>query len=208
MLPDVIFIVERDPALSVAREHFAAKRKADAVVEAIAAELGITRVYRNKHTGEIAGVAFADTRHPDFNEPTEGVSFPKPGSDWAVKLARHTGYPDQAMLISETFSIPLTVDYTNPDGTGCWSDPLGSSLAECGFIELQENGPYAIWVPDVPGHVANYKEAGYVVKEPANSYKLQLAGCRRLSLDEWQGVVQRFDRPLDMKLNPLIITDI
>ncbi|MEG1454884.1 MAG: hypothetical protein RSC66_04850, partial [Comamonas sp.] len=159
--------------------------------QALAQELGITDGSLCRRTGILYGVIFPGDVHPDFLKPKarsrNRTSYPKKGSDWAKRLAAQRGTPDASILISTEFEIPLSISYTTDSGSG-WSH-IGSMLTECGFLWLGEDGPYAMWAPDVPALVAEGQARGQIIAEPAASFSFNIEGARRIEKEEWEILV-------------------
>jgi hypothetical protein len=190
MSKNVIFMIEGGKALEMVKQHIAERRRAAEEVALLAQELGIKEGMTNRTNGILTGVIFTEVVHPDFTKPKKrnGASYPKKGTEWAKRFAAQHGYRDPACWIAEEFRIPTTIKYSKP-GAGFGSYRIGSLLTECGFLFLSDEGPYAMWVPDVPAYVAQYSEDEWSVDEPAASFKLEFDGCRRIEDEEWKILV-------------------
>jgi hypothetical protein len=66
---------------------------------------------------------------------------------------------------------------------------IGHPLFACGFLWASKDGPYGLWIPDVPAEVAKSKADGFIVAEPANSFKPEIPGCRLILEEEWNLMV-------------------
>jgi len=189
MSKNVLFMIESGIALDLIKTHIAERIRVDAEVRAMAKDLGVNTVHRDRVTGAMSGACFEGAIHADFTKPARGqrASFPRKGSEWAARLAECKGYPNQSSVISDSLGVPLCIDYQCDGGSGHSS--IGNMLSECGFLYLSEDGPYAMWVPDVPRYVAEREALGHTVAEPAKSFKLEFDGCRRIDDDEWEVLV-------------------
>lgn len=188
-MDDVIFMIEGGKALEMVKAHIAEVKRVGKEARELAKELGVQEIMTDRQFGVLAGVIFPGAIHADFTKPKgkSRASYPKKGSAWAARLAEQKGYRDQSEWISTEFNIPLTISYR---GEGSWgSTCIGSMLSECGFLFLGEDGPYAMWIPDVSAHVAECTSRGYTVDEPAASFKMEIEGCRRVDKEEWEILV-------------------
>lgn len=186
---NALFMIEGGPALVMVREHIAERSRVLCETRALAREIGARELLEDRTNGTLRGVVFEGEIHPDFKKPTgrHRVSYPKKGSTWEKRLKEQVGYRPLARWVSGVFDIPLRLTYSGNGGSG--SSCIGSPLVECGFLYTSKSGPYAMWVPDVPAKVAEYEKKGYVVEEPARSFKLDFVGCRRIEEEEWEILV-------------------
>lgn len=198
-IKNALFLIESGPALDLVQRHIAERVRVKDEVNVLATELGAERISADRLTGVLLGVVFKDKIHPDFTKPrrVDGASFPKKKTAWAKRFAAQTGHENQTEAISRLFNIPLSLNYSNGQGSEGVS-MIGSPFQECGFLYLGKEGPYAMWVPDVPAYVAEYEKkrdcldeskVGYTVEEPAKSFKLEFDGCRRMLNEEWELMV-------------------
>lgn len=188
MFEKAIFMIEGGKALDLVKAFIAERIRVSAEVRALAKELGVEHIYTSRATGVLTGVQFKDKVHPDFKKPDrKGISFPKKGSEWEKRLREQVGHQDQSAIIANAFNVPLSISYSDDAGSGVRC--LGVPFTECGFLYLGADGPYAMWVPDVPAEVAHSESRGYTVGEPAKSFKLEFEGCRRIEREEWEILV-------------------
>lgn len=188
-IPNAIFMIESGKPLEMVKSYIAERTRVRDEVRTLAEELGVKEVYTDRRTHVLTGVVFPSAPHPDFCKPKKrnGVSFPKKGSEWAKRLNAQQGTPDQAPWIAKEFGIPLSLSYQNSECNG-WHG-LGSPLAECGFLWMSYDCPYAMWAPDVPAAVADHQAKGYTVGEPATSFQFAIDGVRRIHKEEWEILV-------------------
>lgn len=191
---NVIFMIEDGRALELIKEHIAERKRVAAQVRELAGELGAEQVWTDRETGVLCAVQFSGKIPPGFTRPDRnGASRPKQGTEWAARFKAQKGYANPSETISKELGVPLMINYSGQrkgeDVTG--SHCIGFPFTECGFLYLGADGPYAMWVPDVPGEVAKYEAEGYTVKEPAKSFKLEFDGCRRVEREEWDILVMQ-----------------
>lgn len=188
-MKSIVMMIEGGRALEMVSEHISEVLRVQSEVSALAKELGVEMVTRDRRTGVLAGAKFNGDIHPDFRKPKRGndISYPKKGTEWAQRLADQVGYRDPAEWISTEFGIPVSIRYEGNGGAGCCM--IGNPLNECGFLYLSKDGPYAMWAPDVLGAVARKEADGYVVDEPARSFRFNIEGCRLIENEEWEILV-------------------
>lgn len=188
MFTNVLFRIRGGLARQLVKQHIADRLRTSEANVVMLKELGVTRYWPSVDDGTVLSVHFSGERHADFVKPNRrGASHPKPGTQWASRFAAQVGYESPSIIISRAFNIPLSLSTGKGDFKG-WS-ALGVPLQECGFLYLGEDGPYAMWVPDVPGEVAAALAKGYDVNEPARSFKLEFEGCKRMEPEEWDILV-------------------
>lgn len=188
MSDKIIFMIEGGKALGLIKRHIAEVQRVGAEVRALARELGVDSIFTSRETGVLRSVQFKGKVHPEFKKETKHGSFPKKGSEWAKRLAAQEGYEPASGLIADELGVPLVISYSKTsDNYG--SRVIGFPFRECGFLYLSEDGPYAMWMPDVPAEVAHSEAEGYTVAEPAKSFRLEFDGCRRIEREEWEILV-------------------
>ena len=183
----LLFLIEGGRPLELVQQHLAEKERVRLSNLEICNELGITRAYCDHTSGVIRGAVFAtpDSREGWKKADRKGVSFPKKGSEWFARLAAQVGYEDPAALIAKELGVPTSLGYKEPNGKSEGWRMLGNPFRACGFLWISPEGPFAMWIPDVPGEVAKSKAEGYLVEEPANSFKPEFPGCKPMLEEEW-----------------------
>jgi len=186
-----IFIIEGGRALEMVKEHIADRSRVRRVVLTLIKELGVEEASINRFNGVLCGVVFKGEVHPEFCRPRgrHGVSSPRKGTSWNKQFKGQHGYKEVAGWIAGEFSIPTVISYRGKDSDG--SRLTGSEIDVCGFLFLGEDGPYAMWTPNVPAEVAAAEAEGCEVEGPAKSFKLEFNGCRRIKKENWQILAQR-----------------
>jgi hypothetical protein len=189
MRKDAIFMIESGKALEMVKEHISERKRVRDEIRVIVQDLGVNEIFTDKMTGVLTSVIFPRDIHPEFTKPKRrnGGSYPKKGSSWDARLKKQTGYKNPSSWISKEFNIPLSIGFGSDNCKG-WRC-IGSPLTECGFLYLSEQGPYAMWTPDIAAEVAASIAEGYTVGEPAASFKLEIDGCRRIEKEEWEILV-------------------
>ncbi|GGY03624.1 hypothetical protein [Paludibacterium paludis] len=182
------FLIEGGKALDLVKEHIAEKKAVRTAVREMAAELGIEQGVTCRLGGNLLGAIFHGTCHPDFTKPNrKGHSFPKKNTEWEKRFAAAPRHNPVTEVIADAMNIPCTLEYTSGTSHG-WRH-IGYPLSECGFLYLSENGPYAMWIPDVQAEVSAMEADGYAVAEPAKSFVPAFDGCRRIEKEEWEFLV-------------------
>lgn len=184
----LFFMIEGGKALELVKRHIADRLRTIEQARAIAADLGVDDIMTSRYDGKVAAVQFKDRPHPDFTKSGKSGSRPKKGTEWAARFAEQEGYQNDSDLIASEFNIPTSISYSNGQGvTG--SRLIAVPFQECGFLFFGKDGPYAMWIPDVPGEVAADQARGYAVDDPARSFKPEFEGCRRIDVEEWDLLV-------------------
>jgi hypothetical protein len=182
-------MIEGGKPLEMIKQHIAERQRVAVAVRDMAKGLGAEQVYTDRTNGTLCGVVFPGAIHPDFAKPKKrnGVSYPKKGTAWAMRLKEQQGYRDPSEWISSEFGIPLSLSWRKA-GEWCGSTCIGSPLTECGFLFLGEDGPFAMWAADVPAYVEVYRSYGDI-EEPASSFQFNIDGLRRIEREEWEILV-------------------
>lgn len=186
MMESVIFMIEGGKALEMVKEHIADRQRVQTEIRAMLEELGVDEYSASRTNGVLFRVAFKGPVHPEFCKPTgsHGLSSPRKGSSWDKRFKAMQGYKEVSPWIAEVFNVPCRISYKGKDCHG--SRCIGNMFNECGFLYLSQDGPYAMWVPNVPAEVANSEADGYEVEGPAKSFVLAFDGCRRVEKEEWE----------------------
>ncbi|MDQ7981915.1 hypothetical protein QYH69_32345 [Paraburkholderia sp. SARCC-3016] len=188
MAGNLIFMIEGGKALELVKHHIEERQRVIRERNALARELGAEDIYVSNMDGVLLGVRFKGDLHPDFKKPDrKGISFPKARTAWKDRFDAQKGYARPTSVIADAFDIPLSIEYAYKDGSG-WQS-IGNPFNECGFLYPSPNGPYAMWLPDVPTAVAEAEARGQTINEPAKSFKPKFEGCRRIEQEEWDIVV-------------------
>jgi hypothetical protein len=183
------FMIEGGAALKLAKKHIADVRRVRNASLALSLELGAERFCVCQSSGVLTSVDFGKSqpRHPDFKAPGKHGCYPRRGTEWAKRFAAQVGHDSASKVIGDAFDIPFSLSYGKTDLSGCRS--LGYPMRECGFLYPREDGPFGMFVVDVPAEVAAMKKDGYKVGEPAASFKMEFDGARRIHKEEWDIVV-------------------
>lgn len=188
---NAIFLIEDGKALTLCKQHIDEVRRVTKDVAALLEELGVERCTRDRLTGTLSGVVFEHNGrlHPDFKVPNaKGVSYPKRHSEWAKRLAAQKGYTPDSEVISKEFGVKGYLSYQCGDG-GSGFRSIGNPFKPCGFLYMSEQGPYAMWVPDIVAIAADMAANGEMVKASDVPTKLEFEGCRRIEREEWEIMV-------------------
>ncbi|WP_313080566.1 hypothetical protein [Pulveribacter sp.] len=199
----LIYLIESGPALQAVKDHISERKRVQSEVRALAECYGVEQGSICRSTGVLLGVQFKPRHaHPDFCKPKKGISYPKKGTEAETAFKQQKGYESASETISELFCVPLWLNWTHPDGSsgGCC---VAFPLTECGFLYLSESGPYAMWIPDVPGAIARMEAEGKRVEQTFNP---DLPGCRQLMREEWDFMVAQHQ--LDKKRRELELSHV
>lgn len=150
----------------------------------------------NLSTGCVEGLKFSGTVHKDFRKPNaDGLSIPKKGTKWDAAFSAQTQMTSDEGLILDTLGIHGFVDYSKSPVGDCENmTALGLPGYTCGFLFLGSRGPYAMWIIDIPGYVAELKAQEFYVRGPDADFsfdRLAELGCERTTEAEWQLLVAK-----------------
>lgn len=186
----IMFMIDGGKPLELVQQHIADRIRVQTEAQALARELGCETFWADRMCGVLTAVKFPfrAPRPPDFKKPdSQGRSFPKHKTEWAKRFSAQKGYPSPVSLIHEAFGVPLSVAYKTTGGEG-WT-AIGSPLQECGFLWMSREGPYAMWIPDVPKYVEEFEAKGYTVEAEVKAFKPIIRGARRIHEEEWEILV-------------------
>ncbi|WP_432263389.1 hypothetical protein [Cupriavidus sp. TMH.W2] len=187
MAESAIFMIEGGRALDLVKAHISEVYRVDAVVRALAQSVGGDRIYTSREDGRLLSVVFRGERHPDFTLGNKYGSKPKKGTESAVRFAAQVGYRSPEEAIQTELGVLWRINY-GADGSQGFR-MLGVPFSSCGFLWLGDDGPFAMWIPDVQSEVRSAEAGGYVVGGPAKSFCMEIDGCRRIDREEWELLV-------------------
>lgn len=191
-MKSALFMIEGGKPLEMVKEYIRQYAVIKEQTRLLAEELGVSDVWTDISTGVMTAVLFKGEVHPEFKKPKKrgGPSYPKKGSSWAKRFADQQGTRNPAEWISKEFNVPMSLRYKGvEDGRGHGWRCIGNPLRECGFLFLSEDGPYALWIPDVAAEVAYTQEQGCIIEGEAATFKMEIPGCRRIHDEEWEILV-------------------
>lgn len=197
----LILMIEGGKALDLVKTHIAARGECEKANREICRELGVDQYTADPLNGQLRGVVFKGKKHPDFKVPNrKGISYPKKGTEWEKRLNAQAGHPDQSWAIQQQLGVPCTIESQKGTSRG-WSH-IGNPLAECGFLFLGADGPYAMWIPNIPAEVAAKEAEGYTVTGAAKQFNPEsLDGCRLIDQEEWDLLVAQYKLERKRKQN-------
>ncbi|HBF32696.1 hypothetical protein [Rhizobium sp.] len=183
------FAVTGGAALDLCKAHIAACKKSHQRNCAIATELGASKWQEAFIDGAICAVVFDGKGHPDFKTPNKhGGCAPKKNTEWHRKFLENRGYDKSGAGIAKTLGIPTYIDYTMEGGEG-WQAIGGAFSTGVGFLWLSDDGPFALYTPDIAAIVAEHESRGHVVGDPAKSFKPVFDGAQPIEKEEWEILV-------------------
>ncbi|EYR81840.1 hypothetical protein [Shinella sp. DD12] len=189
---DLYFAVEGGRTLEIARKHVAERAAVEEVNRALAKELGAERYAVDFLTGVLCGVIFPGKPHADFKKPNKnGVSSPRARTAWDARLASMKGYDRRGFSLAKALGVPTDISYRKGDAVRGGSAIAGGFSSGVGFLYLSEDGPFALYVPDVAYVVADYEDRGYTVCDECKNFKPEFDGARPILKEEWELVVAR-----------------
>ena len=189
MTDSVIFLIEGGRALELVKHRISEVKRVRAAVRELSEELGVRTGTTDSLTGVLRGVVFPGLRHADFKCPnSKGVCAPRKGTQWFTRFQSQVGYGNSDEVICRELGVPTLIETTEADG-GWRQRHIGALLNACGFLYISGDGPYAMWIPNVVGEVADAESDGSTVMEPAKSFKMEFDGCRRIHEEQWNLMV-------------------
>lgn len=196
MSDSIYLLIESGEPLRMVKHHIAERDRVHTENVAMCNELGVTELQTDITDGSLIGVVFRGDIPEGWTKPKGrgGVSYPKKGTDWAKRRTEQKGYESPSSAIIKAFNVPHSIHYTGEDGSEGWMR-VGRMLRECGFLWLSEDGPYAMWVPDVAAAVRGKEADGYTVKE--SGWVPNIPGARVIMEEEWELLVAQHN--LDQK---------
>ncbi|MDS1142418.1 hypothetical protein RE432_18445 [Pusillimonas sp. SM2304] len=186
-MSNAIYMIESGKALDLVKHRISEVKRVRQQNIELAKELGAERYRVHIESGVITTVEFADEKHPQFTKPGKYGSAPKKGTEWAKRFSEQKGHESESAVIAEAFDVPLRISYEGENFSG--SRCIGYMLRECGFLYLSDDGPYALWIPDVAAEVAAEEGRGGTITWPEQPFSMELEGCRRVEKEEWDILV-------------------
>lgn len=186
-----VFLIESGRALELAQQWVQDEQVQRRQRREIGQALGVSRVYLSFDTGVVLGAYFGDKLavHPDFRKPNrKGASFPKKHSGWAARLAQQHERKLTMAQVNKELGIPDSLCVRHPDGSEVWR-MLSSPVTPSGFLSLSDQGPFAIWTPDVDDVLRQEREAGHEILTFPKDFKFTIAGTRRILPEQWDLMV-------------------
>jgi hypothetical protein len=196
----LLFMIEGPgKAMDLVKQHFEnvlAIRKAQSdMLESLGFNLKDVEVWRRNDDFALTGVRFVRGKPgPEWIKPdAKGRTRPKRGTELHKKFYAVGGITPASQVIAKAFNVPLGLGYKTNTGQG-WT-AIGRMLNECGFLYMSKDGPYAMWVPNVPQCVAEFKESMKkykslkIVNAEVEAFKPEFEGCRPILEEEWDLLV-------------------
>lgn len=192
-MTDLYFAVEGGKTMDLAREYVAERSAVEKNNRALAKELGADQYVISLMDGVLSGVVFVDKHHPDFKRADrKGLCFPKKGSGWATRMAATKGYDKRGYKLADALGVPTTVNYTTEGGYGSSVISRGWSSG-VGFLYLSENGPFALYIPDIAEVVARHEALGHTVCDECKNFHPIFDGARPILKEEWELVIAQYE---------------
>lgn len=189
-MDNVIYLIESGEPLRLVKHHIAEVQRVHKEVCALLAELGTDRASTDPFTGVLTCVVFPGAVPDGWTKPGRkyGTSHPKKGTAWHKRFQEQVGHPVVSTSIREAFGVPTHISYTTDTGNGFTR--IGNSFFPCGFAYPSAEGPFALYVPDVVGHLKEAQAEGKTVtNEDALAWTGKIPGARRIEPEEWDILV-------------------
>lgn len=180
------FLIESGPMQAAFLEHYDAVQANHRLNCDISKEFG-ARGFTTGFDDRLAGFAFNGDAPAGFTKPNaKGVCRPKKGSPWEKRLKEFKlGLIKTAEeRIGEVWNVPCRISYTTADGEG--SRYIGNFIHPAGFLWMGRDKPACLYVTDVPRYVLEMEAEGLTVDPQIKEFKLEFAGCKRITSDEWE----------------------
>jgi hypothetical protein len=190
-----IYIIESGKPLEMIKHHIAERIRVKRSVIELLNELGCENreVWTDRQTGVLTAISAKRGQQPDgFTVPdSRGKCWPKKGTEWAKRFSSQHGFADSVKEIAEAFNVPLSISFTSQGHGEGWRH-IGYPLSECGYLFTGEDGPYAMWIPDVAAIVSDMaREGDTVTTSNALMFSMVIDGCRRIDHEEWEIMVMQ-----------------
>lgn len=190
-MADLYFAVEGGRALEMAKQHVRARQDQHARNVALLEGLNTKEYVASILDGTVVGVRFDGVPHPDFKKAnSKGWSAPKKNTEWAKRFEENPGYDARGYELAEALGGPTVLKYSSSTSRGMTHISKGFSSG-VGFLWLGEDGPFALYIPDVQAMVAQYEEGGYTVCPECKHFAFQLDGARPILKEEWELTVAK-----------------
>lgn len=150
--------------------------------------------YRAYSDGAISGVIFDGPPPKGWKAKTSrGTSFPKKGTDVIEEIANLPKLSVTSHEIARALGIPLQLQWKGADGSLIGFSCLALPLNECGFAYPSADGPYLLWIPDVPAAVekASSEERGGILDPEIATWRPAFDGCRQITQGEWDFIIAK-----------------
>jgi hypothetical protein len=209
------FLIKGGKMLELVKEHISTRIAVAKSNMEIANSVGaVSHIIGS--SGNIFAVEFKGDPHPDFKKPSRalrGMCQPKKGTESYTKFENALRYKSESKTIYTELNVPLVMNYKRKSevvgvssGLSSGHQRIGYPLNECGFLYMGEDGPYAFWIPDVQRHVALKEADGYIVEDPAKSFKPEFDGCTQIEDEEWDIIFSKYK--LKQKKLKAALTDV
>lgn len=183
-----VFLIEGGKALEFIKQYIAERLYIRSNNKVICDELGVDEICTDITSGVITRVVFKDKVHKDFTVPDKrGTSRPKVGTEWAKRFNAQKGYRHCSAIIEDQLQVVTSLNFNTSRGSESWRH-LGDLFFPCGFLYMSHDGPYAMYMPDLPRECeAIEAEGGTIINLPTR--ELQFEGCKRIEKEEWEIMV-------------------
>lgn len=205
-----LYLIESGPMLELIKHHLNERTRVTAVNLEILRKLGLdpekVQLWRHIYNGSLTGVQIPKSLkmpkvfvQENWTKPdSKGRRRPKKGTEeYKAFYSEDALFTPAETLIVKALNVPTSIGYKTRGGTRSgegWS-MIGRMMSACGFLWMdRDNGPYAMWLPDVEAAVEDLKKAHKGVKSfevigGADVWQLDTTGIKPLLQEEWDLMV-------------------
>jgi hypothetical protein len=183
-----VFLIEGGKALELIREHIQEILRVRRDIKVLCDELGVEDICTERISGVLTRVVFKDKVHKDFTVADKrGTSRPKSGTEWCKRFDAQKGYRHSSAIIEKRLKVVTRLNVNTSHGSESWRN-LGDLFYPCGFLFMSPDGPYAMYMPDLPRECEAIEAQGdTIINLPTR--ELQFEGCKRIEKEEWEIMV-------------------
>jgi len=194
-MTDLYFEVIDGDALDLVHRYVLDYKRCRAQAVELAKEFGAERYWLGND-----GVFALDIAHPEFTKrDRKGRARPKRGTAAAARFAQQTPTAFKFGNVAHELGIPHGIAYGNSDGAQGWRRTASHRFHTAGVLFITEDGPYAIYCPDIREAVASLEAEGYTVDPAAKAWQPIIPGCRLIHEAQWKLYVARHEYDEAMK---------
>jgi hypothetical protein len=200
-----LFLIEGGPMMDLVKKHLAERDRVHKVklqiLEYLALDPKEVEIWARRYDGMVTALRLPSREIPEgFNASNwtkpdnAGRRTPKKGTvEYEIFYAKECRYTPQTELIAKALKVPCSVGYKSKGGEG-WTR-IGRMLNECGFLWMhKKDGPFAMWIPDVPACVEEMKTRHKGLKDfkilgGADTWSMDMTGIKPILQEEWDLLV-------------------
>jgi hypothetical protein len=183
-----VFLIEGGKALEVIKQHIQETLRVHRDIKVLCDELGVEDICTDRTSGVLTRVVFKDKVHKDFTvRDGRSTSRPKNGTEWCKRFDAQKGYRHCSAVIEEQLKVVSRLNVITAHGSESWRH-LGNLFYPSGFLYMSPDGPYAMYMPDLPRECEAIEAQGETILN-LPTRELQFEGCKRIEKEEWEIMV-------------------